>query len=63
MILPRLDEAELCAADTDSFMIRVKAKSEEEVFERLSPVLDTSNFPTSHPMYSTASKRLPGYIK
>ena len=44
-------------------MIRCRARTEEEVCQRLEAILDTSNFPVDHPMYSTERRRIPGFIK
>lgn len=49
--------------DTDSLLLSVKNLSRKEMMDRLSPVMDFSNYNTSHPRYSTHLKSRPGLFK
>ena len=59
-LLPKLKDLVLLACDTDSYFVSVRAKSEEEVLKSIEEIMDLSNLPTSHPMYSEKNKRVPG---
>ena len=65
VLQPRLGVGNIALnmTDTDSFLLTINAKSEEEVLKKLSDVMDFSNFPPSHPLYSAANKKVPGYLK
>ena len=58
-----LPTSELLCTDTDSFMYHVQGKTDDEVYDTLSPYMDTSNFDKGHRLYSTARKKIPGYFK
>jgi hypothetical protein len=50
--------------DTDSFCLQVVSPmSELEIFEKLSPIMDFSNYPSSHPLYNPTRKNCLGYWK
>ena len=49
--------------DTDSYFLRVRAKSEEEVLEKIRAVMDFSFLPPSHPLYDPSKRFVPGYLK
>ena len=59
-------EIRIAGGDTDSFFLAVKGIS---LYDDLLPamaadgLLDTSNFPTSHPLYSTTNKARLGCVK
>ena len=53
----------LMMSDTDSFLIRVKGKGEEETLRLLSPFMDFSNLAKEHPLYDNSRPKHPGYLK
>jgi len=62
-VMVRLPQARLCATDTDSFFYFTPGKTDAQVYEALADSLDTSNFPTDHPLYDDSRKKVPGYFK
>lgn len=49
--------------DTDSWVIIVEAANEDEVVEKLLPIMDTSNYPSEHKFYKPDRKNRLGYLK
>lgn len=49
--------------DTDSLIIRLRTSDVDKDLEKISHVLDTSNFPPNHRLYSTARASQLGYFK
>ena len=49
--------------DTDSFVIKVQNMSRKEVLDKLSPLMDFSNYPETHERYSENVRARPGYFK
>lgn len=50
-------------SDTDSFCYSVKGRSPDEVRHALKDVMDFSNLPKHHPLYSEERKKRPGFLK
>ena len=63
VLAPKLNFPELCFTDTDSFCMKVDNISRERMMSILSPIMDFSNYPKNHDLYSDAVKAVPGYIK
>ena len=64
--LPALGGHENCSvvmSDTDSFMLHGKNLTKNEALERLSPLMDFSNYPKRHPLYNDSYAKIPGYFK
>ena len=57
---PRCD---LIMTDTDSFAIAFKVKANENIMDKLKPILDLSNYPTNDPRYDATNKGKLGYYK
>jgi hypothetical protein len=49
--------------DTDSYVLHVRNTPRDEMFKKLSPLMDFSNFPPEHPYFSLQNKSRPGYLK
>ena len=49
--------------DTDSFVIKVKNMSRKAVLDKLSPLMDFSNYPHEHSRFSEHVRARPGYFK
>lgn len=58
-----LNSVNIVLSDTDSLLLHVKNKSRKEMFDSLSPIMDFSNYPPSHPRFSESKKAMPGYFK
>ena len=58
-----ITELELILTDTDSLMFYVKGMTREELFKRLYAIMDFSNYPIDHPLYSKEVKAVPGFLK
>ena len=56
-------ELELLLTDTDSLMFYVKGMTREELFKRLYAIMDFSNYPVDHPLFSTEVKAVQGFLK
>ena len=54
---------ELCISDTDSFFIKVKSRDIDQSFKNILPILDTSNLPKNHDLFSEINKNSPFYLK
>lgn len=50
-------------SDTDSFLVLVKNHSECETMSLISDIMDFSNLPTDHPLYSNLRSKQPGLLK
>ena len=57
------ERVELVLTDTDSLLLHVKAMSRKEMFLRLKPILDFSNYPMDHPRFNERVKAIPGFFK
>ena len=56
-------ELELILTDTDSLMFYVKGMTREDLFKRLFDIMDFSNYPKDHVLYSDIVKAVPGFLK
>ena len=56
-------DLQLSLTDTDSFIFQVKNKTKLDVLSKIGSVMDFSNFPNDHPLYSSNNKKKPGYFK
>jgi hypothetical protein len=56
-------QVELVLTDTDSLVLQVSDMSRDEMFERITPIMDFSNYPRDHPLFSDERKAIPGYFK
>ena len=56
-------ELELILTDTDSLMFYVKGMTREDLFKRLFYIMDFSNYPKDHVLYSDIVKAVPGFLK
>ena len=66
VIQPRfgVEETEVLMSDTDSFLLRLKTPlSGDECIEQLLDVMDTSNFPPSHRLFSNQNEKALGFLK
>lgn len=54
---------ELIFTDTDSFFLEVKSEKQCDNLKKLTKILDFSNYPSSHPLYSTTYQNQLGYFK
>lgn len=50
-------------SDTDSFLVCIQGKDADAFLKSLGDVMDFSNYPADHPLFSDAAKKLPGYLK
>ena len=57
------ERVQLVLTDTDSLLLHVKDMPRSEMFNRLDPLMDFSNYPTDHFCYSDRVKAIPGYFK
>ena len=60
------ERVELVLTDTNSLLLHVKAMSRKEMFLRLKPILDFSNYPMDHPRFNervTPARAIPGFFK
>ena len=57
------DNVSLLLTDTDSFILKVSNLSRHAILDKLTPLMDFSNYPPNHPRYSTNHKAVPGYFK
>jgi len=68
-ILPRcplIKKLQLVGGDTDSFFLTIATDTHitlSDVFHNLAQYIDTSNYPPSHPLYSTVNKAKLGCFK
>ena len=63
-LLPKYcDKFRLLFSDTDSFFFFVETSDLHADMAGMMQWLNTSNFPSDHPLYSTANKRKLGYFK
>ena len=61
-----ISKAVLCGGDTDSFFLALYSEPSvtlDDIFLSMSDVFDSSNYPDTHPMYSTCNKAKPGCFK
>ena len=57
------DNVSIMLTDTDSFVLKVKNLSRKTILDRLTPIMDFSNYPKSHPRFSERNKAIPGFFK
>ncbi len=50
-------------SDTDSFLFAANISCSEWALKQLDDVMDFSNFPKDHPLFSNERKKVPGYLK
>ena len=63
---PLIKKLQLVGGDTDSFFLTIATDTNitlSDVFNNLAQYIDTSNYPPSHPMYSTVNKAKLGCFK
>ena len=63
---PLIKQLQLVGGDTDSFFLTIATDTHitlSDVFNSLSQYIDTSNYPPSHPLYSTVNKAKLGCFK
>ena len=53
----------LILTDTDSFFVEVNNIPRKEIWKRLAPIMDFSNYPKNSPLYSDERRCIPGYMK
>jgi len=53
----------LCFTDTDSFLYYIQTENLYQDLEKIQDELDTSDYPPSHPLYSTKNKKVLGKWK
>lgn len=58
-----IENVGLVLTDTDSLLLHVKKMSRKEMLDRLSPIMDFSNYPSTHSRFDTEVKAVPGYFK
>ena len=66
VIQPRFGErkVEVLMSDTDSFLLRIiTTKSETEVMQTLSDIMDFSNYPKNHPLFDDTHAKALGRLK
>ena len=56
-------KCDLIMTDTDSFALAFKVKANENIMEKLKPIMDFSNYPEDHPLYDASNKGKLGYFK
>ena len=57
------DQAQLCFTDTDSLLYDITTPDLYADIEKDIDMFDTSNFPTDHPLFSNANKKVIGKMK
>ena len=65
-IQPRfgIDNVEVLMSDTDSFLLKLRTNlSGDECVQQMYDVMDTSNYPPSHPLYSRDKEKALGFLK
>ena len=65
-IQPRfgIENVEVLMSDTDSFLLKLRTHlSEDECVQQLHDIMDTSNYPSSHPLYSREREKALGFLK
>ena len=58
-----IENVSVVLTDTDSLLLHIRNMSRKEVFDRLSPCLDFSNYPKTHFRFNEKNKGIPGYFK
>lgn len=53
----------LCFTDTDSLLYIIPTKDLYKDLEKIKGELDTSNYPSDHPLFDVSRKMIPGYFK
>lgn len=64
-IMPSLghNNIDMILSDTDSFLMKVSNYTADQLYTKLRPILDLSNFSLQNPLYSTVNKGKLGYFK
>ena len=57
------ENVSLVLTDTDSYVLHVKNMTRLHMLKKLSPLMDFSNYPPQHPMFSTKHKGELGFFK
>lgn len=57
------DNVSLVMTDTDSFVLKTTNLDRESVLDRLSPIMDFSNYPVDHARFDESKKAVPGFFK
>lgn len=64
VIKPRFnDQVMVLMTDTDSWLFRAPAKNPDEIFEKISDVMDFSNYDESHHLFDGSRKNMLGFLK
>ena len=59
----KLPGVTLHASDTDSYMVSARAQSEEELVEKMMPIMDMCTERRDHPLFNEERKKIPGFLK
>ena len=57
------DNVSIVLTDTDSLLLHVKNMSRRQMMDKLTPIMDFSNYPKNHIRYSEKVKAVPGFFK
>lgn len=57
------DRISLCMTDTDSFIYHIQTKDNVKHLKKFEEMMDFSNLPKDHKLYSESRKRVAGYLK
>ena len=57
------DNVSIVLTDTDSLLLHVKNMSRTQMMDKLTPIMDFSNYPKNHIRYSEKVKAVPGFFK
>lgn len=57
------NKVSLCYMDTDSFILNIETEDITKDFDEIKEHLDTSDYPKTHPLYSTVNKKVVGKFK
>jgi hypothetical protein len=63
VIKPALGDCTVLMSDTDSLMLSVRSKEPEEHLIKLRHIIDFSNYPREHPLFSAKNKNQLGFWK
>jgi hypothetical protein len=63
IIKPNLEHCEILMSDTDSFLLAVTTREKTNNLEKIKHILDFSNYPQSHNLYSANNKNMLGFFK
>ena len=57
------DKIRLLMTDTDSFIFQIFCEDLDKELLKMTYSFDFSNYDQNHPLYSSISKKIPGYMK